>query len=115
MPAEGHGVPGRLAAALTSAILVLAAGDRAAAAGPTPLAVGERQPGNVFEPSEPIEVPVGAASDHILWSLTDFNGVEIASGTTALSSGRGTVVIAPPGPGYFEQAGAARADGGWDR
>ena len=112
MPAEGHGVPGRLAAALTSAILLLAAGDRAAAAGPTPLAVGERQPGNVFEPSEPIEVPVGAASDHILWSLTDFDGVEIASGTTALSSGRGTVVIAPPGPGYFELAlHAPMADG----
>jgi hypothetical protein len=95
-------VLGRLTAALASAILLIATENAAPAAGQVRLSVGEPQLGNVFDPSEPIHVPVNADADHILWSLADFDGVEIASGTTAVSSGRGTVVIAPPGPGYFD-------------
>ena len=94
----------RLAAALALAILPVAAGNGAAAASQVPLSIGQVHLGNVFDLSEPIEVPVNGDADHILWSLTDFDGAEVASGTTGLSSGRGTVVIPPPGPGYFELA-----------
>lgn len=92
-------------------MLLVAAGDQVAAA-PAQLSVGARQAGNVFEPSEPIEMPVTAAAQRVQWSLTDFDGVEIAAGSVELGSGRGTVAIPPPGSGYFELAlHATLADG----
>ena len=103
MPPEGGGVRGRLAAAaLALGILLIAAANGAAAARQGRLSIDQVRLGNVFDPSEPIRMPVSADASHVLWSLTDFDGVEVASGNTELSSGRGTVMIAPPGLGYFE-------------
>jgi hypothetical protein len=92
--------------------LLLATVMGGAAVGQVRLSIGQVHPGNVFDPSESIRVPVTADASHVLWSLVDVDGVEVASGNTELSSGRGTVVIGRPGPGYFELAlHAPMADG----
>ena len=64
------------------------------------LAIGRT--GNVFEPSEPIVVPITSTADEMRWSLIDFDGIEVASGTTITGRGPTTLVIESAGLGYFE-------------
>ena len=58
------------------AFCLIAAANGAAAARQGRLSIDQVRLGNVFDPSEPIRMPVSADASHVLWSLTDFNEVE---------------------------------------
>ena len=98
---------------LVLASLILLACERPLALAEMPLSIGQAQLGNVFVTSQTVEIPVATTAERILWSVTDFFGVEVASGEARSHSGRASVITDLGAPGYFELELQARAaDGG---
>ncbi|HEX8294719.1 MAG TPA: hypothetical protein VF593_00330 [Chthoniobacteraceae bacterium] len=82
---------------LTAALGLSLAGFAEAA-----LVVEPNRLGNVFLTSEPVEIPVRGTGEEIVWTVKNFFGDTVATGTERFLAGRVTLRPKPPEIGYFD-------------
>ncbi|HEY5792416.1 MAG TPA: hypothetical protein VIS74_03900 [Chthoniobacterales bacterium] len=69
------------------------------------------KPGNVFLTGENVQVAVDTQGDAVKWSVKDFWGKEIGSGTAPVTDQRAVIPLKVPNPGYYEVQLAATKGG----